>query len=134
MTAFITLLLQYSAHSWLLPILGLIVGYGLVMMTNPVRVALRDGLRAVLRFRRLWLLFALLALAYSIFQFVTFTPFTSTADLRWEQFALQSWHWPAFSQVWSESALHTLESVAGIFDAAATTYPLSVVAAILLVS
>ena len=43
------------------------------------------------------------------------------------------WHWPLFSQVWRESLLHTVESVAGIFDAAATTYPLSVLAALLLI-
>ena len=132
MEGIITPLLQFSIPPWLLPILGLVVGYGLVMMANPVRVALRDGFRAVLRFKRLWLVFALFALAYSIFQFVTFTPFTSTADLRWEQFTLEAWHWPTFLQVWSESALHTLESVAGIFDAATTTYPLSIIAAILL--
>ena len=133
MEGIITPLLQYSIPPWFLPILGLVVGYGLVMMANPVRVALRDGFRAVLRFKRLWLVFALFALAYSIFQFVTFTPFTSTGDLRWEQFTLEAWHWPTFVQVWSESALHTLESVAGIFDAAATTYPLSSIAAVLLV-
>jgi len=132
MEGIITPLLQFSIPPWLLPILGLVVGYGLVMLANPVRVALRDGFRAVLRFKRLWLVFALFALAYSIFQFVTFTPFTSTGDLRWEQFTLEAWHWPTFVQVWSESALHTLESVAGIFDAATTTYPLSIIAAILL--
>ncbi len=116
------------------PLLGMLLGYALVMLTNPVRVALRDGFRSNLRFKRLWLLFALLALAYSAFQFVVFTPFQSEADLRLEQFAFwESWHWPLFSQVWRESLLHTAESVAGIFDAAATTYPLSILAALLLI-
>ena len=59
------------------PLLGMLGGYLLVMLTNPVRVALRDGLRCVLRFKRLWLVFALLALAYSTFQFVVFTPLQS---------------------------------------------------------
>ncbi len=116
------------------PLLGMLLGYALVMLTNPVRVALRDGFRCNLRFKRVWLLFALLALAYSAFQFVVFTPFQSEADLRLEQFAFwESWHWPLFSQVWRESLLHTAESVAGIFDAAATTYPLSILAALLLI-
>ncbi len=116
------------------PLLGMLLGYALVMLTNPVRIALRDGFRCSLRFKRLWLLFALLALAYSTFQFVVFTPFQSGADLRIEQFAFwESWHWPLFSQVWRESLLHTAESVAGIFDAAATTYPLSILAALLLI-
>jgi hypothetical protein len=107
-------------------------GYVVVMLTNPVRVALRDGFRA--SGAAIWFLFALLALAYSAFQFVIFSPLQSGADLRLEQFAFwESWHWPTFSEVWRESLLHTAESVAGIFDAAATTYPLSVLAALLLI-
>ena len=112
----------------------MLVGYAVLMLANPVRVALRDGFRAAMRFKRLWLLFALLALAYSTFQFLAFAELQSSADLRLEQFAFwESWHWPLFSQVWRESLLHTVESVAGIFDAAATTYPLSVLAALLLI-
>jgi hypothetical protein len=129
-----TPLLQYSITPALYPLLGMLCGYLVVMLSNPVRIALRDGFRCTMRFKRLWLLFALLALAYSAFQFVVFTPLQSTADLRLEQFAFwESWHWPLFSQVWRESLLHTAESVAGLFDAAATTYPLSVLAALLLI-
>ncbi len=125
---------MFDAAPRVYPLLGMVLGYALVMLTNPVRIALRDGFRCSLRFKRLWLLFALLALAYSTFQFVVFTPFQSAADLRAEQFAFwESWHWPLFSQVWRESLLHTAESVAGIFDAAATTYPLSILAALLLI-
>jgi hypothetical protein len=124
---------MFSAVPRVYPLLGMLGGYVVVMLTNPVRVALRDGLRSIMRFKRLWLLFALPALAYSAFQFVVFTPLQSPADLRLEQFAFwESWHWPLFSQVWRESLLHTAESVAGLFDAAATTYPLSVLAALLL--
>jgi hypothetical protein len=58
----------------------------------------------------------------------------STADLRLAQFRFwDSWHWPLFSEVWRPALLHTVESVAGIFDAAATTYPLSVLAALFLI-
>lgn len=124
--------LQYSITPTVYPALGILAGYFVILFTNPVRVALRDGLRCVFRFKRLWLILALLAFAYAAFQFAVFTPINSMADLRFEQFELQLWHWPRFSEVWRESVLHTLESVAGIFDAAATTYPLSVVAAILL--
>jgi hypothetical protein len=123
---------NYTARL-LVPLLGMLGGYLLVMFTSPVRVALRDGFRAILRFKRLWLVFALLALAYSTFQFAVFMPLSGMSDLRLEQFNLATWHWPGFAEVWRESLLHTLESVAGIFDAAATTYPLSVVAAILLI-
>ena len=123
-----------SAVPRVYPLLGMLAGYVLVMRANPVRIALRDGFRCILRFQRLWLVFALLALAYSAFQFAIFTPLQPTADLRLEQFAFwDSWHWPLFSQVWSESLLHTVESGAGIFDAVATTYPLSILAALLLI-
>ena len=129
-----TPLLQYSITQALFPLLGMLAGYVLVMRASPVRIAMRDGFRCIARFKRLWLVFALLALAYSAFQFVTFTPLQPTADLRIEQFAFwDSWHWPLFSEVWRESLLHTVESVAGIFDAVATTYPLSVLAALLLI-
>ena len=116
------------------PLLGILAGYLLVMFTSPVRISLRDGFRCVVRFKRLWLIFALLALAYSTFQFAIFTPLQSTSDLHFEQFEFwETWHWPAFAEIWSESLLHAVEAVAGIFDAAATTYPLSVIAAILLI-
>jgi hypothetical protein len=116
------------------PLLGMLVGYVLVMLTSPVRVALRDGFRCVFRFKRLWLLFALLGLSYSAFQFLVFSPIGSAADLRLEQFVFwETWHWPLFSEVWRESLLHAAEAVAGLFDAAATTYPLSILAALLLI-
>ncbi len=116
------------------PLLGMLGGYLLLLFTNPVRVALRDGFRCLIRFKRLWVVFALLALAYSAFQFAIFTPLQPTSDLHLEQFAFwESWHWPLFSQIWRDSLLRTVESVAGIFDAAATTYPLSVLAAVLLI-
>lgn len=127
-------LLQASVGPFLYPLLGMLAGYLLVLFANPVRIALRDGFRCLLRFKRLWLTFALLALAYSAFQFVVFTPLQSTADLRLAQFRFwDSWHWPLFSEVWRPALLHTVESVAGIFDAAATTYPLSVLAALFLI-
>jgi hypothetical protein len=126
---------MFSAVPRVYPLLGMLGGYLLVMRTNPVRIALRDGFRCNLRFKRLWFVFALLALAYSTFQFAVFTPLQSAADLRLEQLAFwDSWHWPLFSQVWRESLLHMVEAVAGIFDAAATTFPLSVIAALLLIA
>jgi len=129
-----TPLLRYSISPTVYPLLGMLAGYLVVMWANPVRIALRDGFRCLLRFKRLWLVFALLALAYSAFQFAIFTPLQPTADLRLEQFAFwDSWHWPLFAEIWRESLLHTIESVAGIFDAVATTYPLSVLAALLLI-
>ena len=126
-------ILLYSITPTIYPALGILAGYLVILLTNPVRIALRDGVRCVLRFKRLWLILALFAFAYAGFQLAVFTPITGRSDLRLEQFDLQLWHWPRFSEAWRESLLHTLESVAGIFDAAATTYPLSVLAAVLLI-
>lgn len=115
------------------PLLGLCGGYAIVMLFNPVRQALRDGFRCITRFKRVWMTFVLLGLAYSVFQFATFTPIQSLADLDLTQVtSLPSWYWPRLSEVWTDVPLPTLENVAGIFDNATTTYPLSVIAAVLI--
>jgi hypothetical protein len=115
------------------PWLGLLAGYGIVLFFNPIRLALRDGLRCILRFKRIWVTFVLLGFAYSVFQFATFTPLHGVADLDFSQVTSPgSWDWPAFVEIWREVPLPTLEGVAGLFDNATTTYPLSVLAAVLL--
>lgn len=114
------------------PLLGFCGGYAIVMLFNPVRQALRDGVRCIARFKRIWLTFVLLGLAYALFQFATFTPFQNGADVDLSQFtSVTSWQWPRLTEVWMDVPLPALESVAGLFDAT-TTFPLSVVAAILL--
>jgi hypothetical protein len=123
-----------SSLSRVYPLLGICGGYALVMFFNPVRRALGDGFRCIARFKRIWLTFALLGFAYFVFQFVTFTPIRSSADLDvFQVTSLPSWHWPRFVEIWRETPLPTLEGVAGIFDNATTTYPLSVVAAVLMI-
>ena len=115
------------------PLLGLCAGYLIVLFFNPIRLALRDGLRCIFRFKRVWLTFAVLGFAYSVFQFATFTPIHSFADLNFSEVtAPGNWEWPAFVEIWREVPLPTLEGVAGLFDNATTTYPLSIVAAVLL--
>ena len=104
------------------------------MFFNPVRQALGDGFRCIGRFKRIWLTFALLGFGYFVFQFATFTPIRNSADLDLNQVtSLPSWHWPRFVEIWRQTPLPTLEAVAGIFDNATTTYPLSVVAAVLMI-
>lgn len=114
-------------------LLGLCGGYLLVLFFNPVRLALRDGFRCIVRFKRIWLTFALLGGAYFVFQFATFTPLRDPSALELNEIAeIRNWNWPQFSDVGREMPLPALEGVAGIFDNATTTYPLSVIAAILL--
>ena len=104
------------------------------MLFNPVRQALMDGFRCISRYKRIWLTFAILGFAYSVFQFVTFTPVRNWADLDPSQVAsLPNWYWPGFMEIWKETPLPALEGIAGIFDNATTTYPLSVVAAALMI-
>ena len=113
------------------PLLGLGSGYALVMLFNPVRRALGDGFRCIGRYRRIWISFALLGFGYFAFQFATFTPIQNWADLDPNQIiSLSHWYWPRFTEVWRETPLPALEGVAGLFDNATTTYPLSVVAAV----
>ena len=116
------------------PLLSLCGGYALVMLFNPVRRALQDGFRCIGRYPRVWLTFTFLGFAYFVFQFVAFTPIRGWTDLDLSQVAsLPKWYWPQFVEVWRETPLPGLEGVAGIFDNATTTYPLSVVAAILMI-
>ncbi len=115
------------------PLIGLFSGYVIMLLFNPVRVPLRDGFRCVLRYKRVWLTFVLLGSAYFVFQFSTFTPIQSTADVDLTQItSMANWHWPTFMEIWREAPLPALEGIAGIFDDATTTYPLSAVAAMLM--
>ena len=115
------------------PLLGLCGGYLLVLFFNPVRLALRDGFRCLLRFKRIWVTFVLLGFAYSVFQFTTFTPLHDSSEFDLAAMgSIATWNWPRLAEVWQDAALPAVEGVAGIFDNATTTYPLSIIAAILL--
>src|SRR5437764_15119298 len=99
------------------PLVGLLIGYLLVMLANPIRLALRDGFRCIARYERVWLTFALLGFVYFIFQFATFTPIQSTSEIDFAQIiSVPSWQWPRVSEIWAEAVLPAIESVAGIFD------------------
>lgn len=125
-----------SQHMWSLSALvGLCGGYALVMLVNPVRRALGAGFRCLGRYNRIWITFALLGLAYFVFQFLTFTPIQNWSDLDLAQItSLPNWYWPGFIEIWKETPLPAVEGVAGIFDNATTTYPLSVVAALFMLA
>jgi hypothetical protein len=128
---FITPFLCLVLSRWY-ALVGLLVGYSLVMLANPVRLALRDGFRCLARYERIWLTFALLGFAYFVFQFVAFSSFPSASEINFaEIISVSKWNWPPLSDVWRDVPLPTLEGVAGIFDNATTTYPLSALAAIL---
>src|SRR5260370_23298419 len=105
----------------------------MVMLLNPVSVPLPDGFRCLLRYKRVWLTFVLLGFAYFVFQFSTFTPIQSTADFDLTQItSLATWHWPTFMEVWQGAPIPALGGGPGVFYKATTTYPLSAIAAVLM--
>ena len=116
------------------PLVGIGAGYIFVMLFNPVRLALRDGFRCIVRFPRICVTFVTFGLAYSAFQFATFSSPQAGNDVSWLQFAsVTSWNWPRLIDVWRETPLPALENIAGLFDNVTTTFPLSVVAAVLII-
>jgi hypothetical protein len=124
---------MFTGLSRVYPLIGFLVGYAILLFFNPVRLALRDGFRCLLRYKRVWLTFVLLGFAYFVFQISTFTTVQGMGDVDLTQItSLANWHWPTFLDVWREAPLPALEGVAGIFDNATTTYPLSAIAAVLM--
>src|ERR1043166_8045028 len=88
---------------------GLVLGYVLVMVANPVRSALRDGFRCLARYERIWLTFALLGFAYFVFQLVTFSSVPSPSEINFaEIISIPNWTWPPLADVWREVPLPTL--------------------------
>jgi len=86
---------MFSSLPRVYPLIGFCSGYAIVMLFNPLRQALRDGARCLARFKRIWVTFVVLGLAYALFQFATFTPIQNEADLDLNQFAsLPAWQWP----------------------------------------
>src|SRR5213083_1320421 len=119
-----------GVYGWL----GLCGGYALVMLFSPVRRALADGLHCLGRYQRIWITFAVLGFGYFVFQFLTFTPIRNWADLELSPItSLPQWAWTRLTEIWTETLLPALEGVAGIFDNPTTTYPLSVIAAVLMI-
>jgi hypothetical protein len=140
-----------KAHfPWLL--VGAVLGYLLVMFTNPVRAALRDGWRATRRYKALWLTFGAFGFANTLFQLVIriysacVLPPGDRPAFMWLRAA---WRDPQFwlkgspESLWwvpphgmhdaaRDAVLPAVESVAGIFNNLVSTFPLACVAAVLL--
>jgi hypothetical protein len=110
--------------------------YAVVMITNPARASLRDGYRAVRRYRMLWVPLGVCGFAYALFQlalrvyFSRVLPVGERPGFRW---------WSESAPAWSldvvqvrAAILPALENVAGIFNNLVSTFPLAAVAAVLL--
>ena len=124
----------------------LVSGYAAVMLANPVRASLLDGWRCVRRYPVIWRMLALLGFSNALFQFVVrlVLQFTLAPELSWGR---AGWHDPgmwlrgspdsiwwlppsAVRQVLRDSTLPAVESLAGLFNNAITTFPLAVFAAL----
>ncbi|MEQ1851833.1 MAG: hypothetical protein ABMA01_09610 [Chthoniobacteraceae bacterium] len=123
----------------------LAAGYVLVMFANPVRACMLDGWRCVRRYPVLWRLLGLLGFAHALFHLSVrlVLHFQFVPELTWGR---AGWHDPsmwwsgtpdslwwlppsAIRQALRDAALPALESLAGIFNNAITTFPLAVIAA-----
>lgn len=137
---------------WLL--LGALGGYLLLMFTNPVRGALRDGWRAIRRYHVLWLAFGAFGFANTLFQLAIriysycVLPPDDRPVFMWLRAA---WRDPKFwlkgssESLWyvppgglheaaRNAVLPAIESVAGIFNNLVSTFPLAAIAAVLLLA
>lgn len=131
---------------------GALAGYLIVMFTNPVRGALRDGWRAIRRYPSLWLAFGAFGFANTLFQLIIriysyyVLPASDRPVFMWLRAA---WRDPQFwlhgspESLWwvppnglreaaRDAVLPAVESVAGIFNNLVSTFPLASVAAVLL--
>jgi len=122
------------------------------MWSNPIRLSLRDGLRALRRYPGLWLTFGLFGFGYALFElglrgylFWTLPPgqgpffiwarSTYRPDWEWVAGLRDSlWYLPATAvrEVIHGALLPTLESTAGIFNNLNSTYPISAIAGVCL--
>jgi len=123
-----------SHRHWYL--LGALVGYILLMMTNPVRKSLRDGFRCIRRHGSIWIILLVFGFCYAVFHlgvevfFHNVLPEGRRPEFLWDR----AWFMTPEMQVkvLHDSWLPALESVAGIFNNIITTFPCSAVAAFLL--
>ena len=127
-------------------------GYALMMWTNPARASFRDGLRALRRYRALWTIPGAFGFCAALFQIAQRIYFASVLEpgerpaflwLReawrdpqlWFTGSEESFWWLPHEELLRalhESRLPAFETLAGIFNCLVATFPVSAIAAILL--
>ncbi|HEX4086402.1 MAG TPA: hypothetical protein VHY22_15915 [Chthoniobacteraceae bacterium] len=144
-----------APRQWLLPA-GVVLGYALLMASNPVRHSLMDGLRALRRYTRIWVILAALGLCYSLFHLGLTAYFQGALPLEFRpafgwrfDWSIPPWNpelretrnlhdWLGVvladprGQAIYQGALDGLESLAGLFNIVVTTFPICALAAIML--
>lgn len=132
---------------------GAVAGYLLMMWTNPVSSSLRDGGRALRRYPSLWIVFGALGFGQALVELAVrahlhaVLPAEERPALMWFREAWrdpQLWLAGSAESVWwlphgelvaavRESILSAVESLAGLFNCVVGSFPLSAIAAVLLV-
>jgi hypothetical protein len=133
-------------------IAGALAGYVLVMATAPIRASLLDGLRAVKRYPRLWVVLGLFGCGYAVFQlalrcyFAWVLPSPEGPVFSWARSAFRPaadwfvgredslWHLPAGAalELARSALLPALDSLGGLFNNLVSTFPLAALAGVLL--
>lgn len=132
---------------------GAAMGYLLMMWTNPVKASLRDGARALRRYPSLWIVFGTLGFGQALAELGVrmhlhaVLPAADRPALMWFRAAWRDpelWLSGSAGSVWwlphqefvsavHSSVLPAIESLAGLFNCMVGTFPLSAIAALLLV-
>lgn len=116
---------------------GALVGYLIVMLTNPVRRNLIHGLLCIRRYPEIWAILGVLGFGYAVwtlgvqvFYYFSFPEGQKPVFLWGRAFFLPS---SDQREILSASLLPSAEWVAGIFNNIVTTYPVSALAALALI-
>ena len=125
--------MNFGASRWPLLAVGAMVGYVITMSTNPAHASLQGGLLCLRRYKQLWLIPAVFAVAHACFesgmQFLHPSGTAGTASLLEPWIG---WHPPDWTGIPTECLLPAAESTSAIFNCIVTAFPLSVVGAVLL--
>ena len=120
---------------WLL-IAAALAGYASLLTGSPVRASLRDGFRCLRRYPAVWAIPGAFGICYALFRLglrlleMRILPEGERPIFQWSR----AWFFPHTMQLETAKAsiLPAFESAAGIFNNVITTFPLSAIAALLL--
>ncbi len=106
---------------------GAAAGYALLMLANPVRASLRDGLRCVRRYPQLWVLPAAFGVVSALFQFWLRAFTLGSGGLA----GWRGWTVPDWVTVFGNAVLPAFEGTTGIFNVGIAMFPLSAIGALM---
>ncbi len=114
---------------------GIPIGYLVLMLANPLRVTLRDGLRCLKRHSMIWVILTVFGLCAALFQialevfYYQHLPEGMRPVFQWSR----PWFLPdtALADNLKTSVLPALEGVAGLFNVLIIVFPFSAIAALL---